>query len=60
MSRIHQPLYPDSKPTSLIGETSHSNFVDVRLTRSGLEPEIYRTLADHAKQYTTDTIRYPK
>jgi hypothetical protein len=36
------------------GEATDTNFTVLGLTRSGLEPTIYRTQGEHANHYTTD------
>jgi len=38
----------------LSGEATNTNFVVCGLTRSGLEPTIYRTRSEQANCYTTD------
>ena len=40
----------------LCGEATHTNFVVFGLTRSGLEPTIYYTRAEHANHYNTDAV----
>jgi hypothetical protein len=40
----------------LSGEATNTNFVVFDLTRSGLEPTIYRTRDEHVNHYTTDAI----
>ena len=37
-------------------ENAHTNFITLGVTRSGLEPMIYRTQGEHANHYTTDVI----
>jgi len=37
-------------------EATNTNFIVFGLTRSGLEPMIYRTLGEHANHYTTDVV----
>jgi hypothetical protein len=34
------------------GETTNTNSIVIGLTRSGLEPTIYRTRGQHANDYT--------
>ena len=38
----------------LSGEATNTNFIVIGLTRSGLEPTIYRAGGEHANHYTTD------
>jgi hypothetical protein len=38
----------------LSGEATHTNFIVFSLTRSGIEPTIYRTRGEHANHYATD------
>ena len=40
----------------LSGEATHTNFIIFDLTRSGLEPMIYRTRGEQANQYTTEAV----
>ena len=40
----------------LSGEAINANFIIFGLTRSGLEPTIYRTRCEHANHYTTDAV----
>jgi hypothetical protein len=40
----------------LSGDASNNNLIIFSLTRSGLEPTIYRTSGDHANHYTTDVV----
>ena len=65
MSRSTRTQYPDSEPTSLSSlslllhayrRSNKYHFVVFGLTRSGLEPTIYRTLVEHANHYTTDAV----
>ena len=44
----------------LIGEATHTNCIVFGLTRSGLEPTIYRTREEHANHYTTETVYVSK
>ena len=37
-------------------EAKDSNVIVFNLTRSGLEPTIYRTRGEHANYYTTDAV----
>jgi hypothetical protein len=37
-------------------EKTNTNFIVFGLTRSGLEPTIYRTRGEHANHYTTDAF----
>ena len=56
--------FPDSEPTSICsfslmlhsGEATNTNYIVFGLTRSGLEPTIYRTQDEHANHYTTDAV----
>jgi hypothetical protein len=36
--------------------SNNNNFIVFGLTRSGLEPTIYRTCGKHANHYTTDAV----
>ena len=38
-------------------ETTNTNSIVFGLTRSGLEPTIYRTLGEHVNHYTTDVVQ---
>ena len=40
----------------LSGEAIITNFLVFGLTRSGLEPMIYRTRGEHANHFTTDAV----
>ena len=40
----------------LSGEATNTNFIVFGLTRSGLEPTIYRTRGEHTNHYTTDAV----
>jgi hypothetical protein len=40
----------------LSGEATHTNFIVFDLTRSGLEPTIYRTRGEHANHHKADLI----
>ena len=40
----------------LSGEATNTNFIVFGLTRSRLEPTIYRTRSEHANQYSTDAV----
>ena len=40
----------------LSGEVTNTNFIVFGLTRSGLEPTIYRTRGDHAIYHTDDAV----
>ena len=40
----------------LRGEATNTNFIVFGLTRSGLEPTIYRTGGEDANHYTTDAV----
>jgi hypothetical protein len=40
----------------LSGEATNTNFTIFGLTRTGLEPTIYRTRGKHADHYTTDVV----
>jgi hypothetical protein len=40
----------------LSGEATNTNFIVFGLTRSGLEPTIYRTRGEHANHCTTDAV----
>jgi hypothetical protein len=35
---------------------THTNFIVFGLTRSGLEPTIYRTRGEHTNHYITDAV----
>jgi len=39
------------------GEATHTNCIVHGLTRSGLEPTIYRNRGEHANNYTTEVIK---
>jgi hypothetical protein len=41
----------------LSGEATNTNFIVFGLTRSGLEPMIYRTLGEHTNHYTTNAVQ---
>jgi hypothetical protein len=48
-----QPIIPYSPYCCVLsGEATNTNFLVFALARSGLEPTIYRTLSEHANQYT--------
>ena len=49
--RVNQSLF-----FLLNKEATNTNFIVFGLTRSVLEPTIYRTWGEHANQYTTDAI----
>jgi hypothetical protein len=38
------------------GEATNTNFIVFGLTRTGLEPTIYRTRDDQANHYATDAV----
>ena len=40
----------------LSGEATNTNLIVFGLSRSGLEPTIYRTQDEHANHYTTDVV----
>jgi hypothetical protein len=40
----------------LSGEVTNTNFIAFGLTRSELEPTIYRTRGEYANHYTTDVV----
>jgi hypothetical protein len=40
----------------LSGKAPNTNFIVFGLTRSGLEPTIYRTRVEHANHYTSDAV----
>ena len=40
------------------GEATNTNFIDFGLTRSRLEPTIYRARGEHANHYTIDASLY--
>jgi hypothetical protein len=44
------------KCCALSGEATNTNFIVFVLTRSGLEPTIFRTRREHANYYTTDVV----
>ena len=44
----------------LSGETTNTNCKVFGLTRTGLEPTIYRTQGEHANHYTTDAVELRK
>jgi hypothetical protein len=55
--------FPDSEPTSLSSysliqhakrKATHTNFIVLGLTRSGLHPTIYRNRVEQTNHYTTD------
>jgi hypothetical protein len=39
------------------GEATNTNFIVIGLTRSELEPTIYRTRGEHANHYATEAVR---
>ena len=41
----------------LNGEATNINLIVSGLTRSGLEPTIYRTQGEHANHHTTDALK---
>ena len=41
----------------LNGEATNTNLIVFGLTRSGLEPTIYRTQGEHANHYATDVVQ---
>jgi len=41
-------------------ETANINVIVFGLTRRGLESMICRTRGEHANNYTTDAVQYPK
>jgi hypothetical protein len=41
----------------LSGEATNTNFIVLCLTRSGLEPTIYRTRGEHANHYTINAVQ---
>jgi hypothetical protein len=52
-----QPVFALSpKFCAFFGEATDTNFVVFCLTRSGLEPTIYRTRDEHANHYTIDAV----
>ena len=44
----------------LSGETTYANCIVFGLTRSGIEPTIYRTRGEHANHNTTDVVNYQR
>jgi hypothetical protein len=40
----------------LSGEAINTNFIDVGLTQSGLEPMFCRSRGEHTNHYTTDAV----
>jgi hypothetical protein len=53
---IQPVVAPSRQRCVLSGEATNTNFVVFDLTRSGLEPTIYRTRDEHVNHYTTDAI----
>ena len=52
-----QPIFALSSYCCVLsGEATNTNFIVFGLTRSGLEPMIYRTRGEHANHYTTDVV----
>jgi hypothetical protein len=41
----------------VVGEATNTNFIIFVLTRSRLEPTIYRTRGEHANTNTTDAVK---
>ena len=53
-----QPVFVLSPECCVLnGEATNTNLIVFGLTRSGLEPTIYRTQGEHANHYATDVVQ---
>jgi hypothetical protein len=52
---LNQPVIVLS-PCVISGEAADTNFIVFFMTTSALDSTIYRTRAEHANHYTTDTV----
>jgi hypothetical protein len=55
-TRIDQPMEHYIDLGWLCEEVTNTNFIVFDLTRSGLDPKIYRPRGEHASHYTTDVV----
>ena len=55
-----QPVFALSPYCVLSGEATNTNFIVFGLSRSGLEPTIYRTRREHANHYTIYVVEIMK
>jgi hypothetical protein len=53
----HIILIPSQPSNVLIGKATNTNSIVFGLTRSGLEPTIYRHRGEHDNHSTTDAVR---